>query len=403
MTDTEISAIRDKNSARIAAFIRFVRYSAAAFTAVIILSSALAAARDAFFWPASVSDKYGADSRDAFAVYGSENDADAFDPEATVSRGEAGVSSDAAQTPPSGNSAEAEDTNEKKKSREDGSNESEKEKSRSIVPVDLSGDAADGELLLSNRTSFSPDLNTLLSAPLPGALCLSADPAAVTASADGSAAPLSPSVLILHTHATESYHTDGSDGFDPLEAETRSSDRTLNMVAVGDVLAEKLAESGIATVHCRELIDESSYNASYQNAAALIRDYLARFPSLCCIIDLHRDAITYSDGSAARPVTDIDGETAAQLMLLVGTDEQGAGDYDWETNLAFACRIQKKLNSFSPSLARPIELRGASYNEQYTPGSLLVEVGSWGNSLSEAKTSAALLGEAIAAVLLGMD
>ena len=50
---------------------------------------------------------------------------------------------------------------------------------------------------------------------------------------------------------------------------------------------------------------------------------------------------------------------------------------------------------------RSIALRGASYNEQYTNGSLLIELGTDGNTLSHAKYSARLLGKALAELIKG--
>ena len=79
-----------------------------------------------------------------------------------------------------------------------------------------------------------------------------------------------PLVLIYHTHATEAY--------EPLDAEIydktyswRSRDNTVNMVAVGEVLAQKLEESGIGVVHITEQHDYPSYNGAYEKSAESVR------------------------------------------------------------------------------------------------------------------------------------
>ena len=87
----------------------------------------------------------------------------------------------------------------------------------------------------------------------------------------------------------------------------------------------------------------------------------------------------------------INGEIAAQIMLLVGTNEQGADHPDWETNFAIAAELQSRLVSSYKRFARPINIRGASFNEQFTKGSLLIEIGSAANSLEEAQTAAKYL------------
>jgi stage II sporulation protein P len=48
------------------------------------------------------------------------------------------------------------------------------------------------------------------------------------------------------------------------------------------------------------------------------------------------------------------------------------------------------MDTLWPGLARPITLRSSRFNQQLTNGSLLVEVGSHGNTLQEALAGARL-------------
>ena len=100
-------------------------------------------------------------------------------------------------------------------------------------------------------------------------------------------------------------------------------------------------------------------------------------------------------------MTDADGKPVAQVMLVAGTNEKGADHPNWEQNLALAVRLQTVLNRRYADLARPISLRGASYNQNYTNGSLLIEIGSTGNTLEEAKASAALTAQALSDIIGG--
>ena len=52
-----------------------------------------------------------------------------------------------------------------------------------------------------------------------------------------------------------------------------------------------------------------------------------------------------------------------------------------------------------PSLARSISLMPKNYNESLTTGSILVEMGTDGNSLEEVKYSAELLANSLCALL----
>ena len=82
-----------------------------------------------------------------------------------------------------------------------------------------------------------------------------------------------------------------------------------------------------------------------------------------------------------KAVTKVDGVKTAQVMLVLGS---GSTHPNWMENLALAARIQREhghpLSHAGPSMT----LRSSVYNQNLTPGSLLVEVGTHGNTLQEA-------------------
>ena len=55
-----------------------------------------------------------------------------------------------------------------------------------------------------------------------------------------------PQVLILHTHATETYQTWDTPVYDP-DFTARTKDTTLNMCAVGEEMTKVLNDAGITT------------------------------------------------------------------------------------------------------------------------------------------------------------
>ncbi len=208
-----------------------------------------------------------------------------------------------------------------------------------------------------------------------------------------------PQVLIVHTHATEAYAQDSQNPY----AETgvaRTTDTNYNIIRVGDEIARIFQEMGIAVIHDKTLHDSPSYNDAYDNARTGIEGYLEQYPTIQMVLDIHRDALVDSDGTVYKPVLQIDGVKTAQVMLLVGTDDAGATFPDWTEHLALAMEIQQEMNSLWPGLARPITLRTARFNQQLTKGSLLVEVGSHGNTLEEALAGARLFARSAAKVLL---
>ena len=246
-----------------------------------------------------------------------------------------------------------------------------------ITRLDLAGQPEPGELILrNNETDYSPDLYALRDAEYP-------------IKAGGG----QPRVLILHTHGTEAY-SDGSGRYDD-STSFRSRDITQNVVAVGGVIAEELETRGIGVVHCEVMHDVGDFYTSYDRAKDTILEYLEKYPSIQYVLDVHRDAIVRGENEMIAPTVDTPEGRAAQVMLVMGTNAFGADHPDWERNMSVACKLQTAMN-VEYNLARPINLRGASFNEQYRAGSMLVEVGSSGNTLEEAKLAGRLFARALA-------
>ncbi|HJB21080.1 MAG TPA: stage II sporulation protein P [Candidatus Fournierella merdavium] len=202
-----------------------------------------------------------------------------------------------------------------------------------------------------------------------------------------------PQVLIMHTHATESYELEDLGWFDP-EYTCRLTDTSLNMVAVGAAIAEKLNAAGIVTLQDATLHDYPSYNGSYERSNATVREYLEKYPSIKVVLDVHRDAIE-TDGARVKAVADVNGRTAAQVMIICGADKNGNLP-NFKQNLAFAARWESAMESRFPGLTRPVLFDYRYYNQDLTTGSLLIEIGSHGNTLAEAVYSGELVGEALA-------
>ena len=242
-------------------------------------------------------------------------------------------------------------------------------------------------LLLSNETSYNVDVAELLKQDFPiGALnerLSETDSVSVFAQND-------PTVLIIHTHGTEGYS-------DCRENDYRTKDKEKNVVAQGALLAKRLSEYGISTLHCTEMFDESSYIKAYSNSRYAVSEYLRAYPSIKYVIDLHRDAVPSKDGDGyVRLTTTIDGKPCALLMLVVGTDEAGAEHPEWRKNLRTALEIQKDASTDNESLMRSINLRRASFNQQLCQGYFILEAGSCENTSQEVSNSIELFAKSFA-------
>lgn len=207
----------------------------------------------------------------------------------------------------------------------------------------------------------------------------------------------SPMVLIYHTHTTESYVLEKSGVYDS-DFNFRSTEPDKNMVAVGDAICAELAAAGIGVVHAAEIHDFPVWSGSYAGSAETVRALLDEFPSICIALDIHRDAI--SDGSTVvAPVCSINGAQAAQIMIISGCDDGTMNMPNYRENFHFACKLQQTAESMFSGFTRPVLFDYRKYNQDLTTGSLLIEVGSQGNTLEEACRAGQGIGQALAACI----
>ena len=249
------------------------------------------------------------------------------------------------------------------------------------LPVFLPEDAEGVEIW--NAAGIQPDTEALLTRPLRWDLTGDA-----------------PTVLILHTHTTESYTKNGE-----VYAETsafRTLDEQYNMLSVGDRVAALLEQAGIRVIHDRQLHDYPSYNGSYTDARKSISKYLEENPTILLVLDLHRDASGDLENQF-RPVVRANGEDTARLMLVMGSNGAGQNHPGWEENLALGLKLQVQLEQLLPGVTRPLCLRAQRFNQDLSPGALLIEVGAAGNTHAEALRAAEVLARGIICLAHGTE
>ena len=238
-------------------------------------------------------------------------------------------------------------------------------------------------ITISSGFSYSADLSELLTRPLTWDL-----------TTDG------PKVLILHSHGSESFAPTGQ------YRETtayHTLDTDYNMVSVGAYVAKRLEEAGIGVLHDTVLHDEPSYNAAYNNSRESVRAYLQAYPSICLVLDLHRDSIQDEAGNHLAHTVFSQGTAVAPLMLVVGTDYGGLEHPNWQENLALALKLQLQLEDICPGICRNINLRTQRFNQDLSAGAMLVEVGASGNTRQEALGAAEILVQGIISLAHGSN
>lgn len=252
-------------------------------------------------------------------------------------------------------------------------------------PSGISLTAEDAEaVMLSDFVDYCPDIPQLLLSPLEWDLTKAA-----------------PQVLILHTHATESYTKQPGEIYEESSA-YRTSNSAYNMLSIGEELAQILEKGGISVLHDRTLHDYPSYSGSYDHARQTIRAYLDAYPSITMVIDLHRDALDFNQDPQLTTLASVNGQRSAQLMLVAGTDHNAAHPA-WQENLALNVKLTAVLEKMYPGITKPIQLRPQRFNLDMTPGSILVEVGANGNTHDEAMVAIQALGSAILAISQGVN
>ena len=174
------------------------------------------------------------------------------------------------------------------------------------------------------------------------------------------------------------------------------------MCAVGRVMADTLNAAGLNTLHDETLNDYPSYTGSYANSRTVVQQYLAQYPSIKVVLDVHRDAIETENGSRMAPVCTVDGRQAAQVMIICGCDNGTTVQLpNWRQNLRFAAAWERAMEGMYPGFTRSVLFSYRFYNQDLTTGSLLIEIGGHGNNLNEALYAGQLAAKGLAAALLG--
>lgn len=245
----------------------------------------------------------------------------------------------------------------------DGKDETEDEKIN-VKEADLS-QTEKGDKYIINYTSKTPDISGLI------------DRGFVDCEKTGEAAPL---VMVIHTHTSETY-LGGENSF------------LGGVAAAGDALVQRLNRLGLSTLHCTVIHDGDDKNA-YLNARDTIKMMLEIYPSIKYIIDLHRLELE-SDGEIVKTVSGSP-DGSAQIRL---TASAGSGDR-WQENLSLALALKGSLNRGGLRVCMPAVLSQSTYNSDLAEYYIMVDIGSSGNAVDEAKAAAKRLADALADVLL---
>lgn len=261
------------------------------------------------------------------------------------------------------------DTAESNLPSEEGDNETANENDgvlENIVSADLSRSEM-GDCFAYNYTDIPLDLEGLISMNFSGEKY------------SFSEAPL---VMIVHTYSKEGYSDYDAD--DALSVAERS------VVAVGCLLADRLNEVGISTVHVTVMHDNVGSDP-YEETKKTINTMLEIYPSVEYVIDLGRFEMRDESG---RPVRSVSGVESAQVRLTVSV-----GGRRWKDDLSLALKLRKSLNTDGDNVCLPIAVSESPYNSGSSLYYLKADIGTIANSSNEALYAAEYFADAFESVV----
>ncbi len=210
-------------------------------------------------------------------------------------------------------------------------------------------------------------------------------------------------VLIVHTHATEGFMSGERDYYTEQDV-FNTTDCSKNVVRLGEIMKDVLNKGGIGVIHNTTLHDHTSYSGSYSRAEKTITETLKKYPTIKVVIDIHRDSVSQNSTDRVRPIVNINGKNAAQVMLVMGSNTGSVSGFDnWRENFRLAIKYQQTMENMYPGLARAMHFASKKYNQHLTTGSMLLEIGTDVNTLEQAEYSATLAANALLKVLQSLQ
>lgn len=211
-----------------------------------------------------------------------------------------------------------------------------------------------------------------------------------------------PKILIVHSHGTEAFTPTADTQYQKHNGVAyRTTDDRYNMISIGDELTRLLEDAGLSVIHDRTPHDLNNYNDAYDNSRKAVQKYLKEYPSIKMVIDLHRDAAEYADGTQWAAVGTVNGQPAAKVMMVIGTNASGLSHSNWETNLSIGEKLTVLIEKNHDGMARDLNLRAQRFNQDLAMGAIIAEIGATGNTHEEAIRGVRTLAEAIVQLSIG--
>ena len=198
-------------------------------------------------------------------------------------------------------------------------------------------------------------------------------------------------VYIYNTHETEEYSKT------TLAEYEVSPNVGINNYIMKDIfdkkgLYTKVEEKSITDIR---RLNGWNYNYCYKASRILMEEAKKENDSLKYFIDVHRDSLTRD-----KTTININGEDFAKIIFIVGLENE-----NYQKNLDFTEKINNKINEKYQGLSKGIYKKegpgvNGVYNQDFSPYSILIEIGGMENSVDEVMRTTIAVSEIISEVII---
>ncbi len=185
-------------------------------------------------------------------------------------------------------------------------------------------------------------------------------------------------IYIYNTHQTEEYSPT-----DFIEYSLRPTVMVADYI-IQDILNKNSYITLVEERKIKDILNQNSwsYASSYKASRIFLEDITLNNPTLKYFIDVHRDSLPKD-----KTTTIIGDKSYAKILFVVGLENKS-----YEKNLTFIEEINTCLNNNFPTLSKGIYKKQGPgvdgiYNQDFSPYTILVEVGGYENTINEVMNS----------------
>ncbi len=197
-------------------------------------------------------------------------------------------------------------------------------------------------------------------------------------------------IYLYNTHQNEEYYIDL----------LMEHDITPSVMTSSYILREKLNNGGLKTMvetkDIKKTLEENNlnYQSSYIISRKFLEDAKLKHPTLKYFFDIHRDSVSYNNS-----ITTYENKVYAKTLFVIGIEHD-----KYQENEALATKISDEMNMLVPDISKGILQKGGDqnngiYNQDFSPNTLLIEIGSNTNNIMEINNTIEILSKSIIKVV----